>query len=109
MDAELADRGIDRRHFGGEIGGNLHLLARGEDVELVGVEDEPAIVAGADRLPEFIGGIGAGTVDVDHVAVLDRAISDDLAGRAAQGDAHDKPFADFEIAVDKRGSSVAPA
>ncbi len=36
MDAKLADRRIDRRHFGGEIGRDLHFLARGENVESSG-------------------------------------------------------------------------
>ena len=27
MHAEFADRRIDRRHFGGEVGGDLHFLA----------------------------------------------------------------------------------
>src|SRR5271169_6242139 len=43
MDAKLADRRINRRHLGGEVGRDLHLLARGENIELVGVKDEPSI------------------------------------------------------------------
>ena len=78
MDAELADRRVDRRHFGGEIGGDLHLLARGENIELVGIEDQPPVRARADRLPEILRRVAAGAIDVDDVAVLDRAIADEL-------------------------------
>ena len=59
MDAELAERGVDGGHLGGEIGGDMHLLARRENVELLGVEDQPA-AARADRLPEILRCVGAG-------------------------------------------------
>ena len=54
MDAKLADRRIDRRHLGGEIGRDLHFLAGGENVELVGIEDQPPVLAGENRLPEIL-------------------------------------------------------
>ena len=46
--AELADQRIERHHLGGVVGRHLHRLLRGEDVELVGIEDQ-ALVARARR------------------------------------------------------------
>ncbi len=79
MDAELADRGVDRRHFGGEIGGNLHFFARGENIEFLGIEDQAAVGARPDRLPEFLRGVVGRPLDVDDVGVLVRPIADDFA------------------------------
>src|SRR5271170_4178803 len=106
MNAELADRRIDRRHFGGKIRRDMHPLARGEDIELVRVENEPFVAPGDDRLPELGRRIGARQVDVDHFAVLDRAIADDLARRAFESDTQDKPVANIDLAVDQRALAV---
>ena len=110
MDAELAERGVDGGHLGGEVGGDLHALARGEDVELVGVEDQPA-AARADRLPEILGGVGAGAVDVDHAAVLDGAEADDAA-RPGEADMGDEAVAQLQRrrrpAAPPRGARAAP-
>src|SRR5437899_1957653 len=35
--AEFTHHRVDRHHLGGEVGGDVHALARGEDVELVRV------------------------------------------------------------------------
>ena len=40
MHPELADKGIVGHHLGGMVGRHDHRLARGEDVEIVGVEHE---------------------------------------------------------------------
>ena len=87
MDAEFADRGVDRRHFGGEIGGNLHFLARGEDIELAGIEDDFAATAiparDADRFPE-IGEIARrGAIDVDQAGMALGAIANEPIGVGA--------------------------
>ena len=87
----------------------MHLLARGEDIEFVGVEDQPLVGTRADRLPEIVAAIGAGTVDVDDVAVLLRAVADDRPRRAAQSDAQDQAVAQVELAVDERRPSVTLA
>ena len=59
MDAKLADRRVDRRHLGGEVGGDLHFLARRQNIELIGIEDQPPVVAGVNRLPEILHGVAA--------------------------------------------------
>src|SRR5579862_1276309 len=109
MDAELADRRIDRRHFGGEIGRDLHALARREDIEFIRIEDEPLVAPSDDRLPEFAGRVGARPVDVDHLAVLDRAVADDLARRPVKTDAEDQTVANVRLVIDQRDFGVARA
>ena len=64
--AKLAHQRIERHHLGGVIGQHLHRLFRGQDVELAGIEDEVALLAGMHRFPE-IGDVAAGAaLDVDQ-------------------------------------------
>ncbi len=49
MNAELAHCRIDRHHLGGKVGRNMQLLLRGENVEFVGIEDQPLVGARVDR------------------------------------------------------------
>src|SRR5271166_5832025 len=86
MDPKLADRRVDRRHLGGEVRGNLNFLARSENVELVGIEDQAAVLAGVNRLPEILDSIAADAIDVDDVAVLDRPVADDILPETAKID-----------------------
>ena len=81
MDPELADHGVVGDHLGGMVGRHRHRLARRQDVELVGVEDQAAIAVDVERLPELAGVVAADQVDVDHVGVLLGAEADQPAGR----------------------------
>src|SRR5437763_191454 len=49
MHPELADKRIERHHLGGVIGRHLHGLLGRQNVELVGIENEVAVVAGRAR------------------------------------------------------------
>ena len=51
VDAELADQRIERHHLGGVVRRDVHRLARDEDVELVGVEDQLGGCGGAGSAP----------------------------------------------------------
>ena len=84
------------------------LLLRGEDVELVRVEDQPPVGPGADELPEILDLVGPDTVDVDHVGVALRAVADEpLRADAAELDAQHEPVADVEVAVDEQACGHA--
>ena len=50
---------------------------RGEDVELVGVEDQLAVAARAERLPIVLDPVGADLLEVDDVGVALGAVADD--------------------------------
>jgi len=64
--AKLAHQRIERHHLGGVIGQHRHRLFPGQDVELSGIEDEVALLAGMHRFPE-IGDVAAGAaLDVDQ-------------------------------------------
>src|SRR5262249_5578487 len=102
VNAELADRRIDRRHFAGEIGPNLHLLARAENIELVRIENEAPVGAGEDRLPIVMSRVGADPAHVNDVAVLDRAVADDLLPQPPEIDAQDDALLEVERAVHQR-------
>src|SRR5882672_2901071 len=64
--AELADQRIERDHLGGVVGRHLHRLLGGEDVELVGIEDQALVFAGPDRLPEFGDVIARAALHIDE-------------------------------------------
>src|SRR5215213_1223109 len=53
MHAEFSDQWIERHHLGGEVGRHLHGFFRGEDVELVWIQDQRAVWTRAHRLPEL--------------------------------------------------------
>src|SRR5207237_908069 len=69
MDPELAHRRIDGGHFGGVQSGDLDRLARGQDVEFAGVEQQLAKAVGVElgdqRLPEVAGVVAVLEVEVD--------------------------------------------
>src|ERR1700691_5925898 len=106
VDAKLAERRVDRRHLGGEIGRDLHLLARSENIKLIGIENQAPVVAGVNRLPEILHGVAAQAIDVDDVAVLDRPITDDALAQAAKIDPEHHAFAQVELAIDERAQEV---
>src|SRR5258707_14985262 len=88
MHAELADQGIERPHLGGVIRRHLHGFLGGEDVELAGIEDQAAVRARRDRLPELSDRIAAAAVDIDHTGVALGAVADKAVGvRATEIDA----------------------
>src|SRR3984957_3443194 len=64
MNAKLPNSRIDGRHFRRKIRGYLDALPRSQNVELVGIEDQAPVFAGADWLPEILDGVGAQTADV---------------------------------------------
>src|SRR5258708_7329165 len=53
VDAEFADQRIERNNFGGVIGRHLDGFLGRQDVELVGIKNEAAVVPCPDGLPEF--------------------------------------------------------
>ena len=77
MDAEFADGRVDRRHLGGKVGRNLHLLARGEDVELVGIKDQSTIVSRPYWFPIILRGVATDLINVDNVSILNCAVAND--------------------------------
>ena len=77
MNAKLTNRRVDWSHLRSKVRGNLHSLPRSQDVELVGIEDQPPILAGENWLPEILHYVAAHPADVDDVAVLDRPVADD--------------------------------
>src|SRR5439155_1337982 len=78
--AEFTDQRIERHHLGSVIRRHLHGLFRSEDVELAGIEDEAAVGARRNRLPEFVDAIAATTIDVDDAGVALGAVADKTAG-----------------------------
>ena len=62
--AKLADQRIERHHLGRIVGRHLHGFLRGQDVELVGIEDQPPLTPRLYRLPEIGDRIGAGPVHI---------------------------------------------
>ena len=51
VDAKLADRRVDRGHLGGEIGRDLYLLARRQNIELIRIENQAAGRRGRESAP----------------------------------------------------------
>ena len=83
--AELADKRIEGQHLGRVRWRNAHRLLRGEDVELIWIEDQPPpVAADANRLPVILDGAGADLVDVDDAGVADGAVADQAVGRAGR-------------------------
>src|ERR1019366_6333030 len=77
MHAEFADQGIERHHLGGVVRRHLDGLLGGENIKLAGIEDQTAVAPCRDRLPEFLDGIAAAAVDIDHAGVALGAIADE--------------------------------
>src|SRR5499433_192304 len=78
--AKLAHQRIERHHLGGVVGRHLYRLLGGEDIELVGVENEALVLARVHRLPE-VGDVVAGTtLDVDEAGVAFGAVADEAVG-----------------------------
>ena len=94
--AELADQRIEGHHLGGIVGRHVHRLARHQDVELVGIEDQLRRPVARDRLPEIERVVVVALVDVDDAGVALGAIADDALGRAAEIDG------DGEAVIDMR-------
>src|SRR3569833_1750760 len=93
--AEFADQRSERHHLRGVVRRNLHRLLRSEDIELAGIEDQAAVRARRDWLPEFIDGIAGAAVDIDHAGVALGTVADKAARILAgeidrQRDAADK-------------------
>src|SRR5580692_11285500 len=82
--AEFADQRIERHHLGGIIGRHLHSFVGGQDVELVGIEDQALVGARRDRLPEIGDVIGVALIDLDHRGVPLGAIADDARAVAVR-------------------------
>src|SRR6266404_5070986 len=78
--AEFADQRIERYHLGGVVRRNLYRLFGGQNVELAGIENEAAVGARRDRLPEFIDRVAAAAIDIDDAGVALGAIADKAAG-----------------------------
>ena len=77
VDAEFADQRIERHHLRGAVRRHLHGLARGEDVELVGIEDQALVAPRLDRLPELGDVVARAAVDVDQAGVALGAVADE--------------------------------
>ena len=74
--AELADEGIERYHFRGIVGWDLHGLGGGEDIKLVGVENQAPVIARGDRLPKIGNVVRGAALDLDNRGVALGAIAD---------------------------------
>src|SRR5262245_11620777 len=97
----LADQRIERRHLGDIGRGHRHALLRGEDVELVRVENEAAVAAEMHRLPELIGLVSPDRIDIDHAGIATGAIADEALRRnRLEADAQIESFADRGLAFD---------
>src|SRR5262245_14800446 len=102
MHAILADQRIERRHLGDIGRGHRHALLRGEDVELVRVENEATVAAEMHRLPELIGVVSCDRIDIDHAGIAAGAIADEALRRNwLEPDAQIEPFADRGLAFDQ--------
>ena len=76
VDAEFADQRIERHHLGGIERRHMHGLARDEDIELVGIEDQLVAAAAVERLPEIEDVVLGLLVDIDDGGVVLAAIAD---------------------------------
>ena len=88
--AQLADADVVGGHDGGELGGDADALLAGEDVELLGLDDQAAALGGVDGFEEVEGVVGLFAGEVEDVGVAAGApadgVSDLLVG--GEGDAH---------------------
>ncbi len=98
VDAELPHGGIDRRHLGGEGRRDVDPLLRGEDVELVGIEDEAFVPARVHGFPELAHVVAGAALHIDQAGVTLGAIADE-AVEAEEIDAHGDAFAHIGIVV----------
>src|SRR5262245_11569170 len=98
----LADQRIERPHLGDIGRGHRHALLRGEDVELVRVENEAAVAAEMHRLPELIGVVSPDRIDIDHAGIAAGAIADEALRRnRLEADAQIESFANRGLAFDQ--------
>src|SRR6516165_9939247 len=74
--AELADERIERDHLGGVMRRHLHRLFRGQDVELVRVQNETLVFAPTDRLPEFSDVVAGAALNIDEAGMVLSAKAD---------------------------------
>src|SRR5215207_1116153 len=81
MHATLADQWVERYHFGRMIGGHAHGLARGQYIELAGIEDQTATLE--DRLPIIEHVERTLAVDIDKAGMTLGPIADRLARETA--------------------------
>ena len=96
--AKLADKGVVGQHFGGMVGRHDDCFARGQNVEIVGVENDPARLSwpamSIDRLPEIARVVVVDPIDIDQIGVAACLVADDTASLIA-GD------------IDSEGETVA--
>src|SRR5688572_5494505 len=74
---ELADQRIERHHLGRLVGRHLYGFLRGENVELVGIEDQPLLAAHIDRLPVVERRARTNRIDIDEAGVALTAVADE--------------------------------
>src|SRR3984957_4781648 len=82
--AEFTDQRIERHHLGGIIRRHLNGFLGGQNVELAGIENEAAIGPRRNGFPEFVDGITAAAVNIDHAGVALGAVADEAAGLLAR-------------------------
>jgi hypothetical protein len=100
VNAEFADQGIERHHLGRIIGRHLHGFFGGQDVELVGIENEAAVGARLHWLPEFPHVVAGAALHVDHAGVALGAVADEAVGaQPAKINAYGHAFADIRVIV----------
>jgi len=76
-----------RQHLGGVVGRDDDRLARGENVEIVRVQHDPARASrpamGEDRLPEIARLVMVDPVDIDQIGMTARLVANDAICRIA--------------------------
>src|SRR6266446_8428971 len=80
VDAKFADQWIERNHFGGVIGRHLDGLLGCQDVELVRIKNEAAVVPCPDGLPEFPDVVAGAAIHVDDAGMALGAVTDEFIG-----------------------------
>src|SRR5262249_48443647 len=83
MDAEFADQRIKRNHLGGVIGRHLDGFLGCQDVKLIGIENQAAVVPCPDWLPEFRDVVAGAAIHVDHAGMALGAVADEFVGAEA--------------------------
>ena len=110
MHAELADQRIERHHFGSVFGRNGDAFARGQDIELVRVQNDVARFGRLDRVPEFERVEHAAFVDVDDVGVMLGAPADMRnVAVALEIDRQAEAAFDIGVAIDQRRFAMQAA
>ncbi len=102
MHPKLANQRIERHHFGGVVEGNRDALARHQDVELVGIQDQIAGSPRLDRVPIGIWIEHSQPIDVDQPGVPLGTPADARALFSLQIDCDSQPIVDVGVAVDER-------